>query len=144
LDTTNGKTAHRFAFTESEHPRAFSPDGQFVAVEKYVESSERMLDRWLRKLPSLKLTRPATNRLQLVAVETGQVTFDQGLIGSVAQVQFGSNGGMLVVEENQSHTLWYWDIPPRKSLTWLAGGAALLALPIALLASRRVRRLRAA
>jgi WD40 repeat protein len=38
----------------------------------------------------------------------------------------------------------FWDIPPRKSLTWFAAGAALLALPIALAAWRRVRNLRAA
>jgi hypothetical protein len=37
-----------------------------------------------------------------------------------------------------------WDIPPRKSLTWFAAVAALLALPIALVAWRRTRKLRAA
>jgi WD40 repeat protein len=37
-----------------------------------------------------------------------------------------------------------WDIPPRKSLTWFAAGAALLVLPIALVAWRRTRKLRAA
>jgi WD40 repeat protein len=37
-----------------------------------------------------------------------------------------------------------WDIPPRKSLTWFAAGAAMFALPIAMIARRRVRRLRAA
>jgi WD40 repeat protein len=47
----------------------------------------------------------------------------------------------------QSGTLnvWnLWDIPPRKSVTWFAAGAALLALPIAFVARRRVRELRAA
>jgi hypothetical protein len=37
-----------------------------------------------------------------------------------------------------------WDIPPRKSLTWFTAGAALLALPTALLVWRRTRKLRAA
>jgi hypothetical protein len=35
-----------------------------------------------------------------------------------------------------------WDVPPRKSLIWFALAAAILALPIAWLARRRVRRLR--
>jgi hypothetical protein len=47
--------------------------------------------------------------------------------------------------DNDNSSVWrIWDIPPRKSLSWFAAGAALLALPIALLAWRRTRRLRAA
>lgn len=37
-----------------------------------------------------------------------------------------------------------WDYPLRKSLAWLAAGAVLLAFPIAFVARRRVRKLRAA
>jgi hypothetical protein len=37
-----------------------------------------------------------------------------------------------------------WDIPPRKSLTWFAAGAAFFALPLVVIACRRVRRLREA
>jgi hypothetical protein len=37
-----------------------------------------------------------------------------------------------------------FDFPIRKSLTWFAAGAAFLAFPIALIARRRVRNLRAA
>jgi len=37
-----------------------------------------------------------------------------------------------------------WDIPPRKSAAWLALSAALLALPIGLIARWRVWRLKAA
>jgi WD40 repeat protein len=37
-----------------------------------------------------------------------------------------------------------WDIPPRKSLTWFTAGAAVFALPIAMIARRRIRKLRAA
>jgi hypothetical protein len=35
-----------------------------------------------------------------------------------------------------------WDLPPRKPLGWFALAAGVLALPIAWLARRRVRRLR--
>jgi hypothetical protein len=38
--------------------------------------------------------------------------------------------------------LTVWDIPPRKSLSWFAAGAALLGLPIFTIARLRVRRLR--
>jgi hypothetical protein len=43
-----------------------------------------------------------------------------------------------------NNLLTIWDIPPCKSLTWFAAGAAILALPIALVAWRRTRKLRAA
>jgi hypothetical protein len=33
-----------------------------------------------------------------------------------------------------------WDIPPRKSLSWLAIAAGVWALPVAWFARRRVRR----
>jgi hypothetical protein len=47
-------------------------------------------------------------------------------------------------DEEQSEVWRIFDIPPRKSLTWFAAGAALLALPIALVTWRRTRKLRAA
>lgn len=53
-----------------------------------------------------------------------------------------SDGKLFAI--NDSETLRVWDIPPRKSLTWLATGAAIFGLPIAHLARRRVRKLRAA
>lgn len=40
-------------------------------------------------------------------------------------------------------TLRVWDLPPRKSLTWFAAGAAVLALPIGFAAWRRGRKLAA-
>jgi hypothetical protein len=144
VDTATGKTARHFAFEKTESPRAFAPNGQLVAVRQSVESTEGTLNYWLRQLHLGGFTRPeVTERVKLVDIETGQIVFEQGLIGSAAEVQFTRANGLLIVEENKSHTLWFWDIPPRKSLTWFAAGAGLLALPIALVARRRVRRLRA-
>jgi hypothetical protein len=51
---------------------------------------------------------------------------------------------LLTLRPGTLSTWEIWDIPPRKSLMWFAAGAALLALPIALLAWRRTRKLRAA
>jgi hypothetical protein len=41
-------------------------------------------------------------------------------------------------------SIYVWDMPPRPPLPWFAAGAALVALLIALVARRRVRKLRAA
>lgn len=43
-----------------------------------------------------------------------------------------------------SNRVEIWHMPPRRPLKWLAVGAAILAFPIALIARRRVRKLRAA
>jgi hypothetical protein len=46
--------------------------------------------------------------------------------------------------ESKKKAICLWDAPPRKSPTWFAAGAALLALSIALIARRRVRKLKSA
>jgi WD40 repeat protein len=55
-----------------------------------------------------------------------------------------SADGQTLAAQRDDGTVELWDIPPRKPLSWLAVVAALLALPLAWLARRRVRRLRRA
>ena len=62
----------------------------------------------------------------------------------IAQLLWSPDGAALISKDRSTQTATLWDIPPRKSLTWFAAGAALLALPIALVAWRRTRKLRAA
>jgi hypothetical protein len=50
--------------------------------------------------------------------------------------------GRMAINARQDGQLEFWDIPPRKPLTWFALAAAVLALPLAGLAWRRSRRLR--
>jgi hypothetical protein len=59
-------------------------------------------------------------------------------------VRWSADGKLGAVHESGTHEFSIWDIPPRKSLTWFAAGAAILALPIAFVAWRRTRKLRAA
>jgi hypothetical protein len=60
-------------------------------------------------------------------------------------LEWSPTGETLAIFQSGSNNSWQiWDIPPRKSLTWFTAGAALLALPIAVIARRRVRKLRAA
>ena len=79
-------------------------------------------------------------------VSLGTVTVrreDEGLIThDVSQVYWSPNSEVAAIHDKHDNSWAVWDIPPRKSLTWFAAGAALLALPIAFLARRRVRRLR--
>jgi WD40 repeat protein len=54
--------------------------------------------------------------------------------------EWSPDGDMFAVYEPDGSNTWrIWDIPPRKSLPWFGAGAALLALPIAGLARRRLR-----
>jgi hypothetical protein len=60
-------------------------------------------------------------------------------------LEWSPTGETLAIFQSGSNNTWQiWDIPPRKSLTWFAVGAALVALPIALIVWWRVRRLKAA
>jgi WD40 repeat protein len=56
-------------------------------------------------------------------------------------VAYAPDGQSLAVLD-PSGRLAVWDVPPRKPLAWLVIAAALLALPLAWLARRRVQRLR--
>jgi WD40 repeat protein len=145
VDTSNGKAARRFQFQPDDRPKEFSPDGRTLALEKPADSTQSLIDKCLRALHLNQFVPPkATERLQLVDIESEKVMFEQGLVGYTKRVQFSPGGGMLVTEEGNTIRLWFWDLPPRKSLIWFAAGAAILALPIALVAWRRTRKLRAA
>jgi hypothetical protein len=54
------------------------------------------------------------------------------------------NQTLAVASPSEPGVIDLYDFPPQKSLAWLAAGAALLALPIALITWRRTRKLRAA
>jgi hypothetical protein len=62
----------------------------------------------------------------------------QSLAGPITVHINEGNGGL----DNRWPTVEVWDVPPGKSVTWLAAGAMLLALPPFLIARRRVCRLR--
>jgi hypothetical protein len=64
--------------------------------------------------------------------------------GALTTFWDGKGRTLAVCEPGSQFAYQIYDIPPRKSLTWFAGGAAPLALPIAFLAWRRTRKLRAA
>lgn len=54
--------------------------------------------------------------------------------------RWSPDGTLLAIAGNEQVAVW--DIPPRRSLSWFAVGAVLVALPPFLIARRRVRRLR--
>jgi WD40 repeat protein len=83
--------------------------------------------------------------------ERGAALFDAttgrslgGVTGGIEAAAWSPDGSLLAVLDEEGKSMRVWDVPPRKALWWFAAGATLLALPVALLARRRVRRLRAA
>ena len=54
---------------------------------------------------------------------------------------FVSPDGSTFVTRQSGSEIQFWDIPPRKPLTWLAIAAGVWALPVAWLARRRTRRM---
>jgi hypothetical protein len=82
---------------------------------------------------------PVKDEIVLMDFKHGQLI---GRIPAPEDLVFHADGKTALASSQGE--IQVWDIPPRKSLPWFAVGAAFLALPIALLARRRVRRLRGA
>jgi WD40 repeat protein len=121
-----------------------APDGKRIVVDRSSSEPglfEQLADRLRVNWPFASPTRPS--ECCLYDVESGE---SLGVVPA-EQACWSPDGQTLATPMNSERpfsAIGLWDIPPRKSLTWLAAGAAILALPIALIARRRVRRLRAA
>src|SRR5439155_10458942 len=112
-----------------------SPTAAAVAVVS--DDPPDRVGAWLEEwLPWLGL-RAAPGRVKVVDVATGRATCV--VSGGTRSVHFAPDGGLVV---HRPDAVQVWDVPPRTPLTWLAGAAALLALPPAGVAWWRTRRLR--
>jgi hypothetical protein len=124
-----------------------SPDGRVGLLATYIP--ERPLQAWLRKL---RITNPFGD------YDFGATFFDlksgqQGAFVpvssrapnkpalSIAAEWSGTGNTLAIYGRGEPESACIYDIPPRKSLTWFAAGAALVALPIAFVAWRRSRKL---
>jgi WD40 repeat protein len=64
--------------------------------------------------------------------------------GEFRWARWSPESRLLATLDDDRHVVRIWDIPPRKPLGWFAIAAGIVALPIAWIARRRVRRLRSA
>jgi WD40 repeat protein len=121
--------------------RWVAPDGQLLVVQAYGNQpsyfqqwAESIGLNWPFKNGCAECRVYETQSGRLVGIVPGcspRWSTDSRTIATFLRAEYPSDIGL-------------WDIPARKSLTWFAAGAVLLALPIVLLARRRVRRLEAA
>lgn len=119
-----------------------SPDARVVATP--IGTGTKSIHPTLRPiLDRLGLGRwadiPWSEELLLLNSENGRIL---GRIPDTSEVVFAPDSRSAYSVYNRE--IRVWDIPPRKSAAWFALSAALLALPIALIARWRVRRLKAA
>jgi len=133
---------------------ASSPDGR-VVLAPVEESNAGVLEQWAKQL-GLRLTSgrsgykivghlfdSATERhLGTIPADLSDY-LPSGANLLTIQFMWTSDGQKLGVtnREDKTRTWQIWEIPPRKSLTWFCAGAALLALPTALVARWRIHRL---
>jgi WD40 repeat protein len=111
----------------------FAQNGQVIAIT--YDRTQRLgaVGRWLHNhVPFLKLS---DRELKLVDAPSGKTV---AVISGGRHVMWGPDGHTLAVI-GEDNICRLWDIPPRKPLTWFALAAAVLALPLAGLAWRRVR-----
>jgi len=121
---------------------------QFKAVRPVMAAAARspLIDVWLRRFQAyFSNETDGPDQITVMDTVSREVLLRQRIrLPTDGGGQFSRDSKSFIVEDEGVDTVYLWDIPPRKSLTWFAVGAALLAVPIALVASRRVRRLRAA
>jgi hypothetical protein len=119
-----------------------SPDGKTVGIPVVRTASNPIED--LAKRLGLPWPR---------AIETGRLScglFDmatgesRGIItGRVSSDCWTSDSRLFATTDRDRTTVFVWDIPPRKPLTWFAAAAAFLALAVLIPARWRTRRLAA-
>jgi WD40 repeat protein len=118
---------------------ALSPDGQTVALPLAAPLAGPIRD-WAQRLGLSRLLGGDPRR--------GLVLFDPregrklGHVADVSGMVWSPDGAWLATLDEQGRTVRVWDIPPRKTCSWLFTLAVLMAVPSLWIARRHVRRLR--
>jgi hypothetical protein len=133
LDITDGRVRSRLWIGD---PCLISPDGRILVISD--DRVDSPIFRWIEEHFFSLLPRYTAERMKLVDLPSGHVV---ATLATGPKVMFAPDGDTLAVL-GKDNVVRLWDIPPRKSLAWFLAAAALLALPLAGLARRRVRALR--
>jgi hypothetical protein len=121
-------------------PPLVSPDGRVAAVptsRRWPPDRVRLIGQALKRWTGLDWLDGRTDeRTRFVTTEDAR---SLGTVPTAKQSAFSPDGCLLASlypDEEQSHwrVVKVWDVPPRTSLSWLLGSAALVALPVAWLA----------
>jgi WD40 repeat protein len=146
----------RFEKCDCDCPPKFCPQGQHFLI-----TSGPTQARWVQRVRQwLGIQIPFSSRRFEIEIYDGATGRELGSFpadGTSTQpsmqdpvcVYWSADGSQVAVYESlsfpaESRVKEIWHLPPRKSLPWFTAGAALLALPITLVAWRRTRKLRAA
>jgi hypothetical protein len=117
------------------------PGGSLVA--EYVFWDRFPYGPWLARKTNVEWFRQVREKLILFDGLTGERRGEVPVpTGPDDRLQVAPDSHTLVTRGKGDTRLEQWDVPPRKPLAWFLAGAVLLALPPALLARWRVRRLR--
>jgi hypothetical protein len=119
----------------------FSPDGLLAVGSR--RHTNPILDLLNKHFPATVPRPPVSEQPLLVQTEADRALYSLPMVfdrqfRSPSPCHWSGDGSFLVIAGE--NTLAVWDIPPRKSLAWLAAGAGLLACPFVIQARRRCRR----
>jgi hypothetical protein len=145
-DSRDGET-NRFEEIGDAAPvfdyRNVAPDESAFVVQRYGTATD-MLGQWFTWFGVKWPFRNTVNRYDCRMFETTTGRLIGDFPGCQPRWSPDSRTLATFLKSDYPSPIGLWNIPPRKSLTWFAAGAAILALPIVLVAWRRTRKLRGA
>jgi hypothetical protein len=150
-DTASGRDLSS-QYPSDPHIWDLSPDGRTLIALRGVVNGEVVpgFARWFglddaNYVHNQVLVFDATSGREVGAKRwLGGPALSSGIVFYDPEPVWSQDSSRLISQEQSHQEATLFQIPPRKSLMWFAAGAALLALPIALVAWRRTRKLRAA
>jgi WD40 repeat protein len=131
-----------FSYLEPD-PYAAETGGQWLAIKVPDDSFKTRFVDWLRGRFPNWISPNGSSAVAINIYDAASGTFRCRIPTSSGWKSFHlSPNGQKLVTERVNGVLDIYDLPPNKPLGWFAAGAGVLALPIAWVARRSVRRLR--
>jgi WD40 repeat protein len=147
LDLSSGDEVHHFELEQHSSTPCILRErnqGHNLIVYSSKEHRSAFVDRWISRIPWIGPNPPSVTTCTVQMIDrVDWKELARWNNQAALDIRVSPNGDTVATYPRQG-VVQIWDIPQSKSLNWFAAGVAAFALPIALIARRRIRKLRVA